>query len=58
MKQTMIKRIIEANGIKTIEGSVERGTRVGVWKYWNEKGELSKKETFENGELVNIETFE
>lgn len=46
------------NGIKTVEGSVERGTKVGVWKYWNEKGELSKKETFDNGELVNIETFE
>ena len=31
---------------------------IGEWKYYNEKGELEKIETYENGEIVKVEEFQ
>lgn len=30
-------------GIKKVEGEYENGKRKGVWKWWNEKGEVNYK---------------
>ncbi len=40
------------NGQKQTEGNVVDGKQHGEWKHFDEQGELTKTETYDNGELV------
>ena len=40
------------SGQKKKEGTYKSGKREGVWTYWDDKGNVTKTETYKNGELV------
>ena len=46
------------NGMKNYEGSYnEEGVKVGVWKWFNEKGEETTEQTYTNGTLTNTKNL-
>jgi antitoxin component YwqK of YwqJK toxin-antitoxin module len=40
------------NGQKRGEGNYKDGKRDGFWTFWDENGNITKTETYSNGELV------
>ena len=41
-----------ANGQKKTEWAFKDGKAEGVWTYWDDKGNVTKTETYKNGKLV------
>jgi len=48
-------KTLYSSGKPMIEGQYIAGHQTGTWIYYNEKGAVSKKETYENGILVKVE---
>ena len=40
------------NGKKSSEGLFKNGSKAGVWTEWDDKGDVTKTDTYKNGELV------
>ncbi len=40
------------NGKKKVEGNAKEEKEDGLWTYWDENGNVTKTETYSNGELV------
>ncbi len=40
------------NGQKKSEGNFKEGKYDGLWTLWDENGNITKKETYSNGELI------
>ena len=46
-----------SNGQRRHETFYKNGIKEGVWKFYNEEGNLTKKETYKDGELIKTEKF-
>lgn len=40
-----------------IKGNYEENEKHGKWYYWNEKGKLSRKETWKKGKLLEVQKY-
>lgn len=47
----------ETNKMK-VQGQYKDGKKIGVWKYGNKDGKVTKEEKYENGKLIETKKFE
>jgi len=41
----------------SIEGQYTRGQREGIWKYYNEQGQVSREVKYQNGNSVQVTNY-
>lgn len=58
LKEGLFTSYFPGQAVVNISGTYSNGVKQGIWMYFNQKAEKTRRETYENGILVDVQTFE
>lgn len=58
LKEGLFTNYYPGGKVVNISGTYNNGVKQGIWMYFNQKAEKTRRETYENGTIVDVQIFE